>query len=118
MTIDDRASSIVHTVSALDPRFTRAADPKFGTRARTITDAPAIWDALIVPDYLPNVMAGPPVTPDGGPWDLFCLSAYGQPRLTAHVRNDEVRVRLYQPGVWERAFFFADLPDVAPMLPS
>lgn len=121
MTLEERTRALIEKTRALDGRFGRSAAssfPEMGPAARIITDQPAIWKALIAPAYLPGVVAGPPFEAGGGDCDLFQLWVYDRLRVTAHMRGEELAVRLYAPGAWEPIFFVGSFPDTSPILPG
>lgn len=117
MNFEDRCRIIINQVLAREARFGRSAltaDPD--KPGRWISDD-ARWLAFVVRGHLADGQALAGEDGDGA-WDLFQLHCYGQLRLTAHIQDDEVILRLYQPGPWERIFFPVDLPDAAPLLPG
>ncbi|WP_445193915.1 hypothetical protein ACT009_08585 [Sphingomonas sp. Tas61C01] len=121
MNLEDRSRIIINKVRNLDPRFGRRADKIYTDvhrDARFITDQPATWDALIVPEYTSKSSAGQTPSPSDQPWDLFRLWAYDQPRMTVHMRGENVNVTLYMTGAWEKLFFVGILPELPPIVPG
>jgi len=108
----ERARIIIDKVLALEPRFGRHGPPRsYNTTipTRLITDEPARWEARITRGYEKDQ--------DGGEnWDLFELSIYGQQRVTAVFRGEELVVRHYLPGVWEPIFLIVGSNDTTPLL--
>ena len=120
MTFENRTRVLLDKVRALDERFGRAAGPPYndgGSQARIITDRPGTWEALVVPRYLTAAVAER-AGAQTDTWSLFQLRAYNGLRVTAHCRGDEVKVRYYLPGPWERIFFVVELPDLPALLPG
>ncbi len=107
----DRAQTIVDHVLALEDRFGRYGPPRAqhtSVPARLISDDPR-WEARISRGYEKDR--------DGGEnWDLFELSIYGQQRVTAAFRGQDLILRHYRPGVWERIFLIPDTGDTVPLL--
>ena len=107
-----RAKLIVDQVLALDPKFGQTAPPRTvqsTARTRLISDDPR-WEARWSIESEKDSA--------GDLWDLFELSVYGQPRMTAAVRKDVVTPRFYIPGKWEPIFLSFDPRDTTPLLPN
>lgn len=120
MNIEHRTWFLIDKISALDAQFGRratATNANLGNRARIITDQPSIWTAVLAPDYEPCKPTDPNQDQGGG-WTLFQLWVYDHLRVTAHIRSEELAVRLYKPGAWESLFFLTDLPPIAPIHPG
>lgn len=116
---ESRTRIIINKVLPLDVRFGRSAAAGAvgaGKPGRWISDD-ARWMALVVPDHTREA----PINGEGpgeGAWSLFQLFSYDQLRVTAVFRGEDVMVRLYTPGPWERVFFPIDLPADAPTIPG
>ena len=103
---------IVDHVLALDDRFGRTVPPRSAqstARTRMISDDPR-WEARYSFEYEKDS--------GGDAWDLFELFVYGQRRMTAAVRGDQVVPRYYIPGRWEPIFIPIEIFDTVPLLPS
>lgn len=107
-----RAKIIIDQVLSLDEKFGRTVPPRSlqsTSRTRQISDDPR-WVVRWSIEYEKG--------PDGELWDLFELSIYNQPRMTAVRRGDEVVPRFYIPGKWEPIFLVIDPSDTTPLLPN
>jgi hypothetical protein len=113
----DRTRIIVGKVLAQEKGQGRSASiAGVGAPGRWIGND-ARWLAAVMPGHLSGHLAGIG-DPRDGDWALFQLFSFDQLRVTAHIRNEEIAVRLYLPGLWERSFFPVDLPMDAPTLPG
>ena len=109
MNIENRSAIIINSVLARGSRGVSIAPG-----VQRISDDPR-WYAL----FTPGQHKEPKTTdPGGSPWDLIQVFVYAQLRLTAHVRGEDIRVRLYRPGPWEAIFIRIDLPVLPPVLPG
>jgi hypothetical protein len=109
----ERAKLIVGRILALDERFGQVAPPrtvKSTSKTRMISDQPSLWNARWSKEYETG--------PDGNAWDLLELFIYGQARMTAIARGEEVVARYYIPGKWEPIFLIFDPNDTVPLLPN
>lgn len=94
----DRTLAVLHRVANLDRKFGRDGPPRSaGSKTSTrIVAGDHRWEAHITREH--------EIGPDGKPWDLLELFAYGQRRITAVFRDDAANPRLYLPGPWEEIF--------------
>jgi hypothetical protein len=109
----ERARIIVDQVLALEPRIGRHGPPRAHHTTiptRLISGDPS-WEARISRGYASDQNGGEP-------WDLFELSVYGQQQLTAVVRGQDIVLRQYLPGLWERIFLMIDVGDTTPLVPG
>jgi hypothetical protein len=107
-----RATLIVNSIISLDEKYGRPIpprSPRSTCRTRQVSDDPR-WEARWSIAYEKGE--------DGEFWDLIELSVYGQPRMTAVKRGDEVVPRFYIPGKWEPIFLPFDTNDTVPLLPN
>jgi hypothetical protein len=106
-----RARMIIDHVLAHDHLWGRAGPPrsdKSDKPSRIISDGRR-WEA--------RMTRADQKDPDGELWDLIELSVYGQPRMTALFRGDDVELRMFLPGVWEPIFTIVGTPDTTPLRP-
>jgi hypothetical protein len=103
---------IADHIISLDDKFGRASPPRSPestSRTRLITDDPR-WEARWSFEYQKDST--------GDLWDLLELFVYGEQRMTAAVRGDQVIPRFFLPGSWERIFIGIDPGDTARLLPN
>lgn len=108
-----RALMIInHVENRDDDRWGRSGPPRKENSdkpCRIISDDPR-WSARVTREDQPG--------PDGEPWNLIELSVYGQDRMTAIYRGDQVEIRMFRPGAWEPIFTIIDSGDTTPILPG
>ena len=107
----ERARVIIDHVLNLNTHFNRAGPPRSDKAldpCRLISDDPR-WKARHSPAYDRSASEGP--------WDLFELFVYGEARMTAAFRGEEIDLRFYRPGNWEHIFLIVDPRDTVPLLP-
>lgn len=123
MTYEDRVRMIVDQVRGRDAQFGRSMTTTVTASsteraARRISDDPR-WTATIVPSQLPAAVTDGADASDRKPdWDLFQLWVYDDLKVTAHLRGDELGLRMYKPGPWEKIFLLFDLPGAVALLPG
>lgn len=106
-----RARMVINRVISLDGRWGRAGVPRSETSdkpSRIISDD-CRWEA--------RVTRADQKGPDGELWDLIELWVYGQPRMTALFRGDDVELRMFLPGFWEPIFTIIGSPDRTELRP-
>lgn len=106
-----RAKVIVDRIIALDEKYGRTVPPRSRqstSRTRQVSDDPR-WEAKWSIEYEKDKT--------GEVWDLLELSVYGQARMTAIRRGEDVVPRYYIPGKWEPIFLHFDPNDNTPLLP-
>jgi hypothetical protein len=106
-----RARTIIDHVMSLDDRWGRAGPPRSANTnkpSRLISDD-CRWEA--------RVTRGDQKGPDGELWDLIELSVYGQPRMTALFRGEDVELRMFLSGVWEPIFTIVGSSDPTELRP-
>ena len=112
MNKQERARIIVNDVLSRDKKFGKTVEPRSQnstSRTRLISDDPR-WKARVSFEYEKDS--------SGRLWDLFELFAYGQARMTAAIRGNEVKLRYYVPGGWEPIFLCFDPGDTTPLRPD
>ena len=109
---DARARLIIDQVLKMNDSHGRKAPPRSPQSAamtRIISDD-CRWEVRLSKDYQKDS--------SGQSWDLFELSVYGQARMTAAIRGEEIELRYYVPGKWEPIFTILDSFDTVPLLPN
>jgi hypothetical protein len=106
-----RAGMIINHVQMRDERWGRAGPPQTHTTdkpSRVISDDP-MWLAHLTREHQHG--------PDGQLWDLIQLFVYGELKMTAIFHGEDVELRLFRPGPWERTFTIIQSSDQTPLLP-
>jgi hypothetical protein len=119
MNYSKRVSLIHDYIQRRSRQFGRpvsAADTGFDKPGRWISDDPS-WKALVVPGQLPATRVDPN-DKHGGDWDLLQVWVHGTLRVTAHIRGDEISVKLYKSGPWDKTFHLFGVPPLPPLLPG
>jgi hypothetical protein len=109
----ERARTILDQVLSIEPRFGRHGPPRAShtTIPTRLVSGDPRWEASISRGYAKD--------PSGGDsWDLFELRVYGQQRVTAVFRGQELELRQYLPGPWEPIFLIVAPGDTTPLLPG
>jgi hypothetical protein len=109
---EDRTRFIIDVVLERDGTWGKTVQPRSpdsSSRTRLISDDPR-WEARVSFEYEKDS--------SGELWDLFELFAYGQRRITAAMRGDELKLRYYIPGAWEPIFLCFDPGDTTPLRPE
>lgn len=107
-----RARMIIDHVLNMNDTHGRQAPPRSSqstSPSRIISDD-CRWDVRLSLNYEKDAA--------GELWDLFELSVYGQARMTAAIRGEEINLRYYIPGKWEPIFIICDSIDTVPLMPS
>ena len=109
---DTRARLIIDHVLNMNDSHGRQSPPRSPQSAaltRIISDK-CRWEVRLSKDYEKDS--------SGESWDLFELSVYGQARMTAAIRGEEIQLRYYIPGKCEPIFTICDSFDTVPLLPN
>lgn len=110
MNKERRARMIINHVENRDERWGRSGPPRSDTTdkpTRIISDDPRL-SARVTREHQTG--------PDGQPWDLVEPWVYGQHRMTAIYRGDELEIRVFKPGPWEPIFTIISTHDETPIL--
>lgn len=107
-----RARMIIDTVLGSDRQFGRAGPPRseMTTENCRMISGDCRWEARLSKKYYKDS--------SGRLWDMIELTAHGEHRMTVVFDEEDLMVRMYLPGPWEKIFTVIDPLDTDKLLPN